>query len=396
MSNRAMIAVLAVAAFIGMTAIVSFDLLMPRIAEDMGTSVAAIAQISFVMYVMGATLGLLLGPVADHYGLKRVIMLGGLALALSCVLTALSTGYLMLLISRLPAGIGIMGAVAVAIAASRLPESERRKGIGWISSTVPLAAILGSPVLGIIAHYSHWRLSYITLALVFLAITALLWRHVPADPPWPANRFNASAVIHAYGPILRHHASLFLYLADMLRGTSTWLIWIFFSAFLVQHHGLSLQQVSFVYTTIGISYVAGTRLGNGDFRWLGLHSWFVLSTLAMLLPAMLVLSGTLGLGVSIIVMAVMTFLAGIGFPAITIMISEASRAGQGTAMMLRRAAFAASQALAASAGGALLTLGGFPMLGYGVVVFGLFSVMAIVFAGRLLASEQVRPVPAGE
>jgi predicted MFS family arabinose efflux permease len=396
MSNRTMIAVLAVSAFIGMTAIVSFDLLMPGIAEDLGTSVAAIAQISFVMYVMGASLGLLLGPVADHYGLRRTMMFGGLVLALSCVATALSTSYWMLLVSRLPVGIGIMGAVSVAIAASRLPEDDRRKGIGWISTVVLMAAILGSPTLGMIAHYSSWRISYVVLAGVFLTITTLLWRFVPADPPWPQSRFNTSAVVRAYQPILRHSTSVFLYISDMFRGTSIWLLFIFFSAFLIQRHGLSLQQVSLVYTSIGIAYVVGTRFGNGDFRWLSLHSLYAGSTLAMLPLIFLVLSGTFSLTVSIVVLLPAMFFAGIGYPAITIMISEESRGGQGTTMMLRRAAFAASQAVAASAGGALLSLGGFSLLAYGVVAFGLCAVAVVIVAGRLAVVARVAPAPAGE
>ncbi len=81
MSNRNMVVVLAVSAFIGMTLIVSFDLLMPQIAEDLGRDVSSIAQISMVMYVIGASVGILLGPLADHYGLRRTMMSGGVLLS---------------------------------------------------------------------------------------------------------------------------------------------------------------------------------------------------------------------------------------------------------------------------------------------------------------------------
>jgi MFS transporter, DHA1 family, inner membrane transport protein len=285
-------------------------------------------------------------------------------------------------------GIGIMGAISVAIAAARLPESDRRNGIGWISTAVPMAAVLGAPVLGMIAHYGNWRLSYLTLAGVFLLIAMSIWRFVPADQARPDSRFDAAGVVQAYGPILRNPTSVFLYMSDMFRGTSTWFIWIFLSAFLVQQHGLNLQQVSMVYTSVGFAFVLGTRIGNGNFRWLSLNSLYVCSTLAMLPPAMFVLSGSFSLPLSIAGLVVVTFAAGIGFPAITIMISEASRGGQGTTMMLRRAAFSASQAVAAGLGGALLSLGGFSMLGYGVLVFGLGAAVMVVVAARVAAPEQ--------
>ena len=396
MSNRKMVTILAISAFIGMTAIVSFDLMMPGIADDLGVSIAALAQISFVMYLLGATIGLLLGPVADHYGLKRTMMFGGALLAVSCIASALAVNYWMLLLSRLPVGIGIMGAVSLAIASTRLPEEHRRRGMGWIMTTVPLAAILGSPALGLIAHYSNWRLSYITLAMVLLTISLLIWRFVPADPAWPESPFESSGFLRAYTPILRDRLTVFLYISDSLRGTSTWLIFIFLSAFLVHEHGLSLQQVSVVYTSIGISYVFGTRIGNGDFQRLSLSTLYTGSTLGLTLFAILVLSGNFGLTISIPLLIAVTFLGGIGFPAMTIMISEASRGGQGTTMMLRRSMFSASQALAASTGGAMLSIGGYSLLGAGVGVFGVLAVATALAASRIEPVTQPQPAAAGK
>jgi predicted MFS family arabinose efflux permease len=340
MSNRKMVAVLALSAFIGMTAIVSFDLLMPSVAADLDTSVAAIAQITTVMYVAGALVGLSLGPVADHYGLRRTMMLAGVLLTASNIATALSTEYWMLLLSRLPVGFGIMGAVSVAIAATRLPEDERRTGIGWISSLIPLAAILGSPLLGMIAHHTSWRVSYLVLASVFALVTWLIGRYVPADPSWPATRFNAAQALVAYRPILRHSTMLLLYLVDILRTAATWSIWIFLSSFLVQVHGLSLQQVSVVYTSIGVAYVVGTRFGNGSFRWLSLPALAGSTSLAMAPFSFIVLTGGLNLTITIMFLLIYTFMAGVGFPALTIMITETTRGGQGTTMMLRRSLFA--------------------------------------------------------
>jgi predicted MFS family arabinose efflux permease len=396
MSSRGLVAVLAVSAFIGMTLIVSFDLLMPLIAEELNRDVSSIAQISMVMYVVGASIGLLLGPLADHYGLRRIMMYGGVLLSLSALLTALSTGYWMLLLSRLPAGIGIMGAVGVAVAASRLPEGERRKGIGWISTTVPLAAIAGSPGLGLIAAQTNWRVSYAVLASIFLLLVFLIWRFVPADPPWPASRFNARDVIRAYDPILRHPPSVLLYLADMFRGASTWFIWIFLSAFLIQAQGFSLQQVSATYTGIGIMYVLGTRFGNGDVQSISLQWLMITSTFAMIPIGTLFLLDVINTPFALVLLGSYTFLAGIGFPALTILISEESRGGQGATLMLRRTALSASQALAAGGGGVLLASGGFSAIGLGVAISGLVAVGCGLAAIRLSADRAIQPAAAGE
>ena len=396
MSNRNMVVVLAVSAFIGMTLIVSFDLLMPQIAEDLGRDVSSIAQISMVMYVIGASVGILLGPLADHYGLRRTMMSGGVLLPLSAVTTALSTGYWMLLLSRLPAGIGIMGAVALAVAASRLPEGERRKGIGWISTTVPLAAIAGSPGMGLIAHQTSWRVSYIVLASVFILLVILIWRFIPADRPWPTSRFKTGNVVTAYAPIVRHPPSVLLHLADMFRVASTWFIFIFLSAFLVQTHNFTLQQVSVTYTGIGIMYVLGTRLGNGDVRSITLPWLVVITTIAMIPLGTLFLIDVFSMLVTLVILGSYTFLSGIGFPALTVLISEESRGGQGATMMLRRATLSISQAVAAGGGGVLLASGGFSAIGFGVAISGLAAVGFALIAIRLSARSVFQPTGAGE
>lgn len=396
MSDRKMVLTLAAAAFIGMTAIASLNVFLPAIADEFDTTVTAVGQINTTMFIVGAALGLLLGPLADHYGLRRAMILAGLLHVLSAFATAASTEYWMLLVSRLPAGLGVLGAVSIAVAAIRLPENERRTGIGWIVTAIPLSAILGSPLLALTAHYTSWRVSYVALGLVFVLLTALVWRYVPADPSWPENRFEPVHAITAYVPILKHSVSVLLYLADILRGVTWFGFLIYLYSFFIQEHGLSLQQVSIISVTGGSAYLVGTRFGGGQVQRFSLGAIFYVSTGIMGVFGAVSLAGSLELLYTLVAVHTFAFMGGVGFPAITIMISEENRGGQGTAMMLRRVGLAVSQAVGAGAGGAFLALGSYALLGYGLGGFAVLSALVVSLAHRLAAPVKVEPAVGGE
>jgi ribose transport system substrate-binding protein len=81
MSYRNLVIVLAAVTFIDMTVVMALSPFFPNIAIELNTTVAALGQIQMATYLTGAMLGLLIGPLADHYGLRRVMIASALLLA---------------------------------------------------------------------------------------------------------------------------------------------------------------------------------------------------------------------------------------------------------------------------------------------------------------------------
>jgi predicted MFS family arabinose efflux permease len=394
-TNRSVVLSLSLASMLGVLAMMAMNPFLPVIADDLGTSVSVVGQINTAVFIIGASVGLLIGPMADHYGLRRVIVLAAILLALAAFLTAVSTGYWMLLLSRIPAGLGVMAAVSVAIASTRLPESERRRGIGWVASASAFAAIIGVPVLTLIAYYSSWRVSFVVFGLIVLATASLLWRFVPEDPPIPSTRFQAGSVISAYIPILTHKPSIFTFLADILRGVTWFTLLIYLASYFVEGLGLTLRDFAAFMMLGGICYFAGTRFGDGRLSWISLGALFYSSTAIMALAGVAAFSGIPGIGLTMALLLVYAFMGGVGFPAITIMVTEISPAGRGTTMMLRTAGMAGSQALGAAIGGVLLAAGGYALLGLGLFGFGCLATVAVLLAKRSAAPAPVEPAVGG-
>jgi MFS transporter, DHA1 family, inner membrane transport protein len=385
MSNRSMISVLALSSFTGITALMLMNAFLPAMAEEFNTSVAAIGQINTATYIIGALIALIVGPLADHLGLRRTIVAVALLIGISGFATALASGYWTLLLSRVPAGLGVLGAIAVAIASAHLPAEERRKGIGWVISAIPLAAILGLPGFTLIAHYSSWRVAFAVLGLSLFLTAWLLWRFVPADPPVSNSRFSLEAVLSAYRPLLSYPPSVFLYLADILRGLTWFGILIYLSAFFIDELGLTLQDYAGFMVIAGSAYFLGTRLGDGGIARISLGVLFYSSTALMAVSGAIAFINPFATPVVLLLLVVFGFMGGIAFPSMTILISETSRAGQGTTMVLRQSGVNVSQAGGAAIGGALLVVGGYSMIGLGLGGFALLSAVAVVFSARTAA-----------
>src|SRR5439155_23771184 len=89
------------AAFLATLSALAVSPFLPSIAQDLHTSVALLGQIPAVMMLLAAALGLVVGPLADSLGRRRVLLVGVLAVAASSLTIALAPGYAALLVAAL-------------------------------------------------------------------------------------------------------------------------------------------------------------------------------------------------------------------------------------------------------------------------------------------------------
>src|SRR5215212_7299884 len=76
------------AAFVAVLSSLAVSPLLPVMAADLDTSVSLLGQVPALMLVLAAVLGLVIGPLADHFGHRRVLLLGTLAIVASGLTTA--------------------------------------------------------------------------------------------------------------------------------------------------------------------------------------------------------------------------------------------------------------------------------------------------------------------
>jgi predicted MFS family arabinose efflux permease len=384
MTHRLMLVALCLAAFAGVLNAAALAPFFPVLSEEFEVSIAALGQVVMTSLLLSATLALVVGPLADHFGHRRVMLVGAGAAMVAAFGVALSTSYSMLLLTRLPSGIAaaILTAVSVAIAATRFPEDQRRRAMSWT-----VASVAGTPIIGILAVTTigdafGWRVSFAVLGGLATLAFVLLWLAVTPDSPIPATPFRVGDVLVAYAPILRDESSLLLYAGELTRSLC-WVAYLtYLPSFLIPRYDLTLQQFGLIMVMPGLAFMLGTRLGAGPLSRWGLHRAYAASIMLLGGAITTVLVVPVSLPVAVAIVTLGSFPSGSGLVTLTVLISERSPTGRATAMMLRSVCFSLGAATGAALGGGLLILGGFATLGIGLLGVATLSSMIVWRSNR--------------
>lgn len=361
--SRWLIVALALAAFVNHIVGLALSPFLPLMAEEFGTSVALVGQVPSLSMLLAAILGLMIGPLADQYGYRRVLMIGLLSAVVSTLATSLAPSYLLLLVAVLVGAIGRATVLptAQAIVTTRFQDAARRRGVGWITTGLSGAAVGGIPLLTTVAALAHWRVSFLMLGGLVLVTGLLLWRLVGDEvAPRPEAR-RIRDVFRAYAPLLRHRPTLVLIAASLVGYTGMWAIWTYIAALLVDRHGLGIQGVGAFYFGTGVIALVGNMLAGGRLSarprplmiWSRLAGGLVMgAALFAPLPGLVVI-GLLALsGLSNAVNSV----------ASVILLTAESPAGRATTLTFNFSAQTLGVALGGGLGGLALVLGGFDAL----------------------------------
>jgi EmrB/QacA subfamily drug resistance transporter len=124
---------------------------------------------------------LLGGSLGDHYGRRRIFLVGVMLFALASVWCGFASSVGQLIVARAFQGLG--GALLVpgslAIISSAFREEDRGRAIGTWSGFTAITAAIG-PVIGgwLIEHHS-WRAVFFINVPLALFVIVISWRHVP-------------------------------------------------------------------------------------------------------------------------------------------------------------------------------------------------------------------------
>ena len=371
------------AAFIAVLSSYALGPFFPQVASELDTSIALLGQVPALLNATAAVLGLAMGPLADRFG-NRLMLLAGMA---ATVLGALSTGlaptFELLLVAAIFGALGraVVAPVALAIVGARFSGLARTRAMSYVVAALSGSAIVGIPALTTIAALADsWRAAFGALggaALLTLLLAMLL---LPSDGE-PEGRAPRSTLLGAYGPLVRHVPTLGVIGATFLRGTFIWILATYLGAFLIEEHGLSSQQAGFGYTGLGTghflgSLLAGRRLGTLPPRPLigGLMPLAALGfTAALVAPV--------GPAVAIGLAACGTMLLGIVEATSMTLLISASPAGRATTMTANQSANSLGTAVGGGVGGLLLATGGYRALGLGIPIFAAAAVL-VLWASR--------------
>lgn len=237
---------------------------LPAMAVDLGTT-PAVAQLSLTAFLVAFAVGMLVvGPVSDAVGRRRLMVAGTLLFALTSVACALAPDATVLLVARVLQGLaGAVGAVVGrAMVTDVLSGDRRARVIGLLSSINSVAPVVAPLLGGVLITAGGWRLTFWALALTGAALCVLVVATFPETLP-PEARAHGAGVrpsLARMGTLLRI-PRFSLYLVTSGVATVGFFAYIATSAFVFQRlYGYSESLYTLVFATNASCMIATTLL----------------------------------------------------------------------------------------------------------------------------------------
>jgi predicted MFS family arabinose efflux permease len=354
------------------------------VGADLDVTVPSVGQAVTVTLLMSAACGMIAGPIADHYGHRRLMVLGAVVLALSAIGSALSPSYVVFMVFRFIGGLSLalLNGLSLAIAGSYFAGAARRRALSVTVSAMSGTAIIGVPILSWIGDISSWRWAFGMIGIVAVILIPILATLIPASLT-ATRRFQLSQLISAYRPLLAQRAVVALYIGSFIRAIFWLGILNYFGAFLIEHHGLTLQQVGITYMFGGMGFLLGSLAAGGRIGQFNHRPLFTIVTVAGAVFFGLAYTAPVGPAGAVLLLTVGGFFGAIGWVVLNTMLANESHAGAGTTMSLNTAFFNLGSAAGGAVGGAILALGDYSGLGLFLPILAVIASLVVMISGRL-------------
>ncbi|HVJ40436.1 MAG TPA: MFS transporter [Dongiaceae bacterium] len=233
--------------------------LLPTVASDLHITLP-LAGLIVSVYALGVTFGApVITALTGHLGRKKLLLgLMGLFI-IGHAVSALSTGYEMLLVARVISAFahGVFFSVGSTIAADLVPENRRASAIAMMFMGLTVAIVTGVPLGTFIGQHFGWRMTFWAVtalgAIAFTAIATLL----------PANLSKAApASLLDQVRVLGSGRLLLVFAMTALGYGGTFVTFTYLAVILEQITGFAASHVSLILVLYGIAIAIGNIAGG--------------------------------------------------------------------------------------------------------------------------------------
>jgi DHA1 family tetracycline resistance protein-like MFS transporter len=157
---------------------IGFGLIIPLLpfytqTMDAGSTALGVLVASFA--VMQFFFSPVLGRISDSAGRKPVLIISILVSTVSYVIFGFADSFLLLLLSRVIAGIATETAVAQAYIADITTEKDRASGIGKVTAARGAGFIIGPAIGGILSIYGFWAPGFAAAILTLINLLLVIF-----------------------------------------------------------------------------------------------------------------------------------------------------------------------------------------------------------------------------
>lgn len=266
---RAMVPVLAAAAFVIFAQIFMIAPVLPALAQAFSTTAGHIGLAIPLYLIPHGVLTLAWGPISDRFGRRRVIMGSLIAFVVLAVLTTLAPTANAFLAMRMVTAFAASGVVPIALAlvGDLIPYQQRGHALGWLFGGMAGGMAFGAAGGALAEPLLGWR-GLFGVAAAFglvLLIAATVLRAIPSHAE-AAEAPVASS--DGYSALLRTARGRRTYGYVLINALVQSGIYSWFGLFLHVHYGLDEVGIGLAMLGYGLpGFVLGPVIGRAADRW---------------------------------------------------------------------------------------------------------------------------------
>jgi DHA2 family methylenomycin A resistance protein-like MFS transporter len=155
---------------------------LPSVARSLHVSSSATATVLSAYFVVYAVLLFPGGRLVDHFGARRVALIGLGLFALGAALGAVVSGLALLIVTRClqGAGAGLVSPAALAGAVSGFPPERRGAALGIWGASAGVSNLVGPLLGGLLTVAFGWRAAWWALVPLALVAAIAVTRNLPS------------------------------------------------------------------------------------------------------------------------------------------------------------------------------------------------------------------------
>jgi predicted MFS family arabinose efflux permease len=234
--------------------------LLPLISRELGTTPGRAGTVVTTYSVAAAFFALIVGPLSDRVGRKRILIFGLSLFVAASFLAYNAQTFTILLIVRMFAGLsaGTLSTCALSYAGDHYPYAQRGRAMGILSMAYFAAFVVGVPTGAVVASRWGWHIVFGGLSVAGVTILALMALLLPSDA-------NRTVVPFSFNSLLMH-----FFKPDRLAGivaaflTSGGVVGFltYVGVWLTGEHGIGVQWVGVIFMAAGLAAVGASPLAG--------------------------------------------------------------------------------------------------------------------------------------
>ena len=336
--------------------------LLVILANEFGTSIAMAGQLAAATFVAWGITAPLVGPISDTYGRKPVLLIGVLLMALGVLGSGAAWSYGSLLATRLITGVGLamLPPTIMAALADNLPSEKVGKAVGFITASSWVGLALGVPAIALLGYIGGWRLPFYITGGLSLALWVMLWLWLPRSSRRSDQGID---LLNRFKVIGRQSAPWYVLIANATQQAALFGLMTYFAAHMMESYGWDEASTAPGLALLGVGAVIGSFAGGfiaGRARRL---DWLAAISLAGGAVTGLLFALDAHAWIVVAMAFVASVLMSVSMPVLMTLIMHLAGQSRGTAGGMFSTSNQFGGVVGASAGGLMLSLGGYPTVG---------------------------------